>query len=135
MSIYTIDYKYNSSFTLDMFWAGYFHNIYEYIFYINNKGIISVNLRFTVVQIDNIFGVPSIIKKKTIKNLNIKNISNPIINSHKSDIIKTFNQLKITINYFRNIVLNELLEVALNPNRIKWIIDETQKKYWNNFNS
>lgn len=132
MSTYTIDFKYNSSFTLDMFWGGYFHNLYEYIFYINNKGSISLNLRFTIIQIDNIFGVPSILKKKTIKNLNIKNISNPIINSHKSDILKIFNQLKITINYFRNIVLNELLNFALNPNRIQWILDETQKKYWNN---
>jgi hypothetical protein len=130
MSKYTIDFKYNSSFTLDIFWGGSFYNIYKYIFYMNKKGDLSLNLQVTIFHSDNTFGMPSSFTKKIIKDFNIENVSHPIIKSHKSNILKIFNQLKTNINYFRNIVLNELLEFALNPDRIQWLLDETQKKYW-----
>lgn len=132
MSIYTIDFKYNSSFTLDIFWGGSVHNLYEYIFYINKNGNLSLNLRITIYHFDNPFGVPSIFNKKTIKNINMEKLSHPIINLHKSLVLKILNYIKFNMNYFRNIVLNELLEVALKPTRIQWIFDETQKKNWIN---
>ncbi len=131
--MFIIDFKYNSSFRLDMLWGGSFNKLYEYIFYINKKGNLSLDLRINIIRCDNIFGIPSFLTKKSIKNINIENISHPFINSHKSYVLNIFNQLKKNINHYRNNILNELLEFSLNPNRIQWIFDETQKKYWNNF--